>query len=1033
MILMFSFVFVGGALFATITLQFTAGMEFTVAIATVLRRVAKSVAFRQLLVISAAILVLRYGMNNFLMTLSKFSSSPVQWDKTKLFYILREVYQPLELLLFIAALCTVSDAYVPSLIGVPKATVQHVVKSILSTSFILGFASVVFNLKSRFCKENAWQAEMKGDVTTQRRWEAYDKLGTFVIYVMSFVLGIQALGLEVTSVLAIGGIGGLAIGLAGREICENLLNGFLIMSTNPFEVGDEITFFHNNKVVEGFVIDIGWYRTNVRSFEREVYVIPNAVFSKNIVLNVSRKNREWRFYEMLSIRVQDVPKANAIVQDIRRIVRNDTRVINKLHRRVFLDKISPDDAKIYMSFYLEAANRDAFMAIKQDLLVSFVDCVERNGAKLATPRTVVDMDPEVADMINSITPLVQGMGAYALAHNIQQAPGNVPQSNGPIVPQQPQQQWTQLLQPPTINTEVTTVPMSGAGPQGGGMSSSPSPPGTPGASTPGVDKQQPGVTPVSPPPPPPMPKPAVSVLSGLGTTPPGQSMPPPAPPSGTKVGDVYTAPQSTVVVSVPATGVPVAFAGAVTSNNVVSASTGAGPAGPSVRSGVGLSSGVGNSNQGPGSPGPSGGPTGAGNGGSPLPGSAPGSAASVAQTASVNAASSLAREGRETGMSNKKVGKEKLAALSLDAAAAAATAGTAAAVTAAAAPAAAVAATAVSLAAGAAAVTAAAVSKVAGEVASFEPTPSPAVDTLADAGNTTPSPTTAQQAVAAHMDMQPSASNLQKRATVPTPARPPVAVAVNHKRPAVDCSEQTDTASSNSTNIGHSGTKVKVSPATASMELAACLDPLASDDDDHDGKGGSMRSTTPLSVSEAPKQQLTDIAKDDQGRCEGFQLPLFEAASSMGSVPQDSTLGVPSSPPSTTTPGTPRPVVGRAREPVSVDMPPPVAAKDHEAASQSADVDQQKRSAAAGVVQGDGDTDASEDSVDGSGLPMPALAGGGKAGRAGASSPLGASPQGPSSRWPRVAASRVISPGPSRAGTPVEGNDLMVKAVFKDL
>ncbi len=68
-----------------------AGMEFTTAIATVLRRVAKSVAFRQLIVISGAILVLRYGLNNFLRALSKFSSSPVQWDKTKLFYILREV------------------------------------------------------------------------------------------------------------------------------------------------------------------------------------------------------------------------------------------------------------------------------------------------------------------------------------------------------------------------------------------------------------------------------------------------------------------------------------------------------------------------------------------------------------------------------------------------------------------------------------------------------------------------------------------------------------------------------------------------------------------------------------------------------------------------------------------------------------------------------------------------------------------------------------------------------------------------------
>eukprot|EP00955_Chlamydomonas_euryale_P092842 364743-Chlamydomonas_euryale.AAC.41 len=35
----------------------------------------------------------------------------------------------------------------------------------------------------------------------------------------------------VTSVLAIGGVGGLAMGLAGREICENLLNGLIVMST----------------------------------------------------------------------------------------------------------------------------------------------------------------------------------------------------------------------------------------------------------------------------------------------------------------------------------------------------------------------------------------------------------------------------------------------------------------------------------------------------------------------------------------------------------------------------------------------------------------------------------------------------------------------------------------------------------------------------------------------------------------------------------------------------------------------------------
>lgn len=55
-------------------------------------------------------------------------------------------------------------------------------------------------------------------------------------------------------------------------------------------------------------------RTLIRSFEREMYVIPNAVFSKNSVLNVTRKSREWRFYEYLCVRVQDVHKVNAIIQ-----------------------------------------------------------------------------------------------------------------------------------------------------------------------------------------------------------------------------------------------------------------------------------------------------------------------------------------------------------------------------------------------------------------------------------------------------------------------------------------------------------------------------------------------------------------------------------------------------------------------------------------------------------------------------------------------------------------------------------------------
>ena len=52
----------------------------------------------------------------------------------------------------------------------------------------------------------------------------------------------MSLDAAVNSVLAIGGVGGLAVGLAGREILENLFTGLIILSSSPFEVGDEVLF-----------------------------------------------------------------------------------------------------------------------------------------------------------------------------------------------------------------------------------------------------------------------------------------------------------------------------------------------------------------------------------------------------------------------------------------------------------------------------------------------------------------------------------------------------------------------------------------------------------------------------------------------------------------------------------------------------------------------------------------------------------------------------------------------------------------------
>ena len=326
-------------------------------------------------------------------SLAFFLSHNTPQEKSSEYYILREVYRPLEFLFSVAAVTTLAENFLPQLIALPKAMVQTVVRSTLSLTFVLAAARVVFNIKGRVTREAAWKLELSGDLTKQRRVEAVDKLLSVLFLLVTSVFGLQAVGLDVNSVLAIGGVGGLAVGLAGREILENLFTGLIILSSSPFEVGDEVQFTPpSGGVVEGIVIDVGWYRTTIRSFEREVFNIPNSVFSRNVVLNVTRKAREWRFYERLYLRVEDAVRCPSVVADMRKVLRADPRIIHKLHRRVFLERVDKDQSTVYVSFYVEAANRDQFMAIKQDLLLAFLDCVEQNGAALARNRLVVAVE-----------------------------------------------------------------------------------------------------------------------------------------------------------------------------------------------------------------------------------------------------------------------------------------------------------------------------------------------------------------------------------------------------------------------------------------------------------------------------------------------------------------------------------------------------------------------------------------------------------------------------------------------------------------
>lgn len=380
-----------GIVAAALALFLTSNMDFKSAVWKMCRRLQKSVAARQTLAIVVTMLFVRSGLVPVVKFVRSFFQFRSPWETSTEAYLLKEIYKPLELLLGVAACATLVENILPPLISVPKHLLRHVMRTVLSLTFILSASRVGFTVKKRILQEAKWRMELKEESGEQRRIEGLEKLTSVGIVVVTSVLGMQAVGLDINSLLAIGGIGGLAIGLAGREIFENVFSGFLIMGARPFDEGDEVLFSPGGKLVEGIVVDIGWYHTSIRSFEREMYNIPNSVFSREVVLNVTRKGKEWRFSESIPIRVCDLDKVEAIVSDLRRMLRQDEKVIQRLYRRVFLEKITREYITILIAFYVEVPNRDAYLAVRQNMYMAFVACIQRNGAKIAEKKLKVDI------------------------------------------------------------------------------------------------------------------------------------------------------------------------------------------------------------------------------------------------------------------------------------------------------------------------------------------------------------------------------------------------------------------------------------------------------------------------------------------------------------------------------------------------------------------------------------------------------------------------------------------------------------------
>ena len=87
---------------------------------------------------------------------------------------------------------------------------------------------------------------------------------------------------SITPMLTALGVGGLAVALAMQDTLSNLFGGFYVAVAGQVRLGDYIKL---NTGEEGYVTDIGWRSTTIRSLGNSLIIVPNAKLAQAIVTN----------------------------------------------------------------------------------------------------------------------------------------------------------------------------------------------------------------------------------------------------------------------------------------------------------------------------------------------------------------------------------------------------------------------------------------------------------------------------------------------------------------------------------------------------------------------------------------------------------------------------------------------------------------------------------------------------------------------------------------------------------------------------
>lgn len=219
----------------------------------------------------------------------------------------------------------------------------------------------------------------KVDYTTA---SAISKLLRASVIITAALVVLQTLGYSISGVLAFGGIGGIAVGFAAKDLLANFFGGLMVYLDRPFAIGDWVRSPDQN--IEGTVEHIGWRQTRIRTFDKRPLYVPNSTFSLISVENPSRMTHR-RINETIGVRYDDFSLLPNILKDIKEMIANHEDLDTEQIYMVNFNQFGPSSLDFFIYAYTKTVDWRTYHEVKQDVLFKAMQIIEQHGAEVAFP------------------------------------------------------------------------------------------------------------------------------------------------------------------------------------------------------------------------------------------------------------------------------------------------------------------------------------------------------------------------------------------------------------------------------------------------------------------------------------------------------------------------------------------------------------------------------------------------------------------------------------------------------------------------